>query len=55
MRERLTLSIGVAPDRLDFGYATRTVLFAMAAVIGAAAVVAILGLRRGVQVEATAD
>jgi hypothetical protein len=35
--------------RLDFAYATRTVLFVMAGIMAAAAIVAILGLRRGVQ------
>jgi hypothetical protein len=35
--------------RLDFAYATRTVLYAMAGVMAVAAVVALLGLRRGVQ------
>src|SRR5262249_100357 len=37
--------------RLDFAHATRSVLIAMACVMGAAAVVAVLGLRRGVQVD----
>ena len=37
--------------RLDFAYATRTVLYVMAGIMAAAAVVAILGLRRGVQEE----
>ena len=40
--------------RLDFAYATRTVLLGMAGVMAAAAVVALLGLRRGVQTEADA-
>ena len=35
--------------RLDFAYATRTVLFAMMGIMAAAAVIALLGLRRGVQ------
>jgi EmrB/QacA subfamily drug resistance transporter len=41
------------PDfiRLDFAGATRTVLYAMAGVMAAAAIVAFLGLRRGVQEE----
>jgi EmrB/QacA subfamily drug resistance transporter len=37
--------------RLDFAEATRTVLYAMAGVMAAAAIVALLGLRRGVQEE----
>jgi hypothetical protein len=37
--------------RLDFAYATRTVLYVMAGIMAAAAIVAILGLRRGVQEE----
>jgi EmrB/QacA subfamily drug resistance transporter len=35
--------------RLDFAYATRSVLYVMAGVMAAAAVVAILGLRQGLQ------
>jgi EmrB/QacA subfamily drug resistance transporter len=35
--------------RLDFAYATRAVLYAMAIVMGVAAIVAFVGLRRGVQ------
>jgi EmrB/QacA subfamily drug resistance transporter len=35
--------------RLDFAYASRTVFYAMAAIMAAAAVVALVGLRRGVQ------
>ena len=35
--------------RLDFAYATRTVLYAMAGAMAAAAVIGLLGLRRGVQ------
>ncbi len=38
--------------RLDFAHATRSVLLAMAIVMAAATVVALLGLRAGVQVEA---
>jgi EmrB/QacA subfamily drug resistance transporter len=38
--------------RLDFAYATQTVLYVMAAIMAAAAVVALLGLRRGVQEDA---
>ena len=38
--------------RLDFAYATRSVLYVMAGVMAAAAVVAIFGLRAGVQEEA---
>ena len=37
--------------RLDFAYATRSVLYAMAGIMAAAAVVAFVGLRRGVQEE----
>jgi EmrB/QacA subfamily drug resistance transporter len=37
--------------RLDFAYASRSVFEAMALIMAAAAVVAILGLRRGVQIE----
>ena len=37
--------------RLDFAYATRTVLYVMAAIMVAAAVVAFVGLRPGVQEE----
>jgi EmrB/QacA subfamily drug resistance transporter len=46
-------STGVIPEfiRLDFAYATRTVLYAMAAIMAAAAVVALLGLRRGLQAD----
>jgi hypothetical protein len=35
--------------RLDFAYASRTVLYVMAAIMATAAVVALIGLRRGVQ------
>jgi EmrB/QacA subfamily drug resistance transporter len=35
--------------QLDFAYATRTVLYVMAGIMAAAAIVAIIGLRRGVQ------
>jgi EmrB/QacA subfamily drug resistance transporter len=38
--------------RLDFAYATRSVLYVMAAIMAAAAITALLGLRRGVQEEA---
>jgi EmrB/QacA subfamily drug resistance transporter len=41
--------------RLDFAYATRSVLYAMAAIMAVAAVVALLGLRRGVQEDARAS
>jgi EmrB/QacA subfamily drug resistance transporter len=45
---------GIKPFiRLDFAYATRSVLYVMAAVMAAAAVVAILGLRQGLQEEST--
>jgi EmrB/QacA subfamily drug resistance transporter len=40
--------------RLDFAYATRSVLYTMAAIMAVAAVVALLGLRRGVQEDAHA-
>ena len=40
--------------RLDFAYATRSVLYVMAAIMVAAAVVALLGLSQGVQEEAPA-
>jgi hypothetical protein len=40
--------------RLDFAYATRSVLHAMAAIMAVAAVVAFVGLRRGVQTESEA-
>ena len=39
--------------RLDFAYATRTVFYVMAGIMAAAAVVAFLGLERGVQMETT--
>ncbi|HWE80151.1 MAG TPA: MFS transporter [Gaiellaceae bacterium] len=38
--------------RLDFAYATRSVLYAMAVVMAVAALVALVGLRRGVQRDA---
>ncbi len=41
--------------RLDFAYATQTVLYVMAAIMAAAAVVALLGLERGVQEDAPAE
>jgi EmrB/QacA subfamily drug resistance transporter len=41
--------------RLDFAYATRSVLYAMAAIMLVAAVVAFLGLTHGVQEEAPAE
>ncbi len=37
--------------RLDFAYATRSVLYVMAAIMAAAAIVAFVGLQRGVQQE----
>jgi fucose permease len=40
--------------RLDFAYATRSVLYVMAAIMVAAAIVALLGLRQGVQQETPA-
>jgi MFS family permease len=40
--------------RLDFAYATRSVLYVMAAIMAAAAVAALVGLRAGVQEEAPA-
>lgn len=39
--------------RLDFAAATRSVFEAMAVIMAAAAVVAVVGLRRGVQTETT--
>ena len=41
--------------RLDFAYATRTVLYVMAGIMLAAAVVAFMGLRAGVQEESVAE
>jgi hypothetical protein len=38
--------------RLDFAYATRSVLYVMAAIMVAAAIVAFLGLQHGLQEEA---
>jgi len=48
---------GVIPAfiRLDFAYATRSVLLAMGAVMAAAAVVALVGLKRGVQTETPSE
>jgi len=40
--------------RLDFAYATRSVLYGMAGIMAVAAIVAFVGLRRGVQEEAPA-
>jgi EmrB/QacA subfamily drug resistance transporter len=40
--------------RLDFAYATRSVLYVMAAIMAVAAVVAFVGLQRGVQEDPTA-
>ena len=37
--------------KLDFAYATRSVLYVMAAIMAVAAIVALLGLRHGVQEE----
>ena len=37
--------------RLDFAYATRTVLYVMAGIMAVAAIVALAGLRRGLQEE----
>jgi EmrB/QacA subfamily drug resistance transporter len=53
-------SVGSIPHfvRMDFAYATRSVLYAMAAIMAAAAIVAFLGLRAGLQAdsdEAPAD
>jgi fucose permease len=49
-------AVGSIPHfvRLDFAYATRSVLYVMAAIMAAAAIVAFLGLRAGVQQEAQA-
>jgi EmrB/QacA subfamily drug resistance transporter len=46
-------SIGSIPHfvRLDFAYATRSVLYVMAAIMAVAAIVALVGLRAGVQEE----
>ncbi|HEX4244321.1 MAG TPA: MFS transporter, partial [Acidimicrobiales bacterium] len=41
--------------RLDFAYATRTVLYVMAGIMAVAAIVAMFGLRAGVQEENLAD
>jgi EmrB/QacA subfamily drug resistance transporter len=41
--------------RLDFAYATRTVLFVMSGIMVVAAVIAIFGLQRGVQVESVPE
>jgi EmrB/QacA subfamily drug resistance transporter len=50
-------SVGSIPHfyRLDFAYATQTVLYIMAAVMAVAAIVAFLGLRAGVQQEQRQD
>jgi hypothetical protein len=37
--------------RLDYAYATRTVLYVMAAIMAVGAIVALVGLRRGVQAD----
>jgi predicted MFS family arabinose efflux permease len=49
-------SVGSIPHfvRLDFAYATRSVLYVMAAIMAAAAITALVGLRAGVQEEADA-
>ena len=49
-------SVGSIPHfvRLDFAYATRSVLYVMAAIMAVAAVVALVGLRAGVQQEVDA-
>ncbi len=49
-------SVGAIPHfvRLDFAYATRSVLYVMAAIMAAAALAAFVGLRAGVQEEASA-
>jgi hypothetical protein len=49
-------SVGAIPHfvRIDFAYATHTVLIAMAAIMTAAAIVAVLGLRRGLQADRSA-
>jgi EmrB/QacA subfamily drug resistance transporter len=48
--------VGAIPEfvRLDFAHATRSVLYAMAIIMAAGAVVGFLGLRRGVQQETDA-
>ena len=51
--ESHTESAGAIPHfvRLDFAYATRSVLYVMAAVMAFTAIVAVIGLRRGLQEE----
>jgi EmrB/QacA subfamily drug resistance transporter len=51
--ESRSASGGAVPHfvRLDFAYATRSVLYAMTAIMAVAAVIAFVGLRRGVQEE----
>ena len=46
-------SIATIPHfiRLDFAYATRSVLYIMAAIMATAAVIALIGLRAGLQEE----
>ena len=46
--------VGKIPDfvKLDFAYATQTVFYVMAGIMAVAAVVALFGLKRGVQEEA---
>ena len=41
--------------RLDFAYACRTVFYVMAGIMAAAALVALVGLQRGVQPESDED
>jgi len=50
-------ALGTVPHfvRLDFAYASRTVVYCMAGVMAAAAVVAFLGLERGLQTEAPGE
>jgi EmrB/QacA subfamily drug resistance transporter len=50
-------AVGAIPHfvRLDFAYATRSVLYVMAAIMAAAAVVAFVGLRPGVQEESPGE
>ncbi len=52
-QSRNTGATGAVPHfvRLDFAYATRSVLYVMAAIMAAAAVVAFVGLRAGLQEE----
>ena len=54
-QSRSAASAGPIPHfvRLDFAYATRSVFYVMAAIMAAGALVALIGLRRGLQEEKT--